>query len=1499
MANQDKKIPISGVNLDTSPARLTPDAATFVKNLTYDVNKNNNETSGEGANLGLLTPLEANKLITNITFPAGDKLVIGTHECKENNKLYVCVYNNSGNHFIYNINGDTGLSTLVLVDSDLNFQNKPEYFISEGRMVVRVVEYIDPVTGNLVTRTFILLTDNFNDQRFICEEDSILTSFFTVPSNYFSIPNPYDFERRYLINLGVPPLNRCVSATPLAVSEEDATLQNLMNNIGWQWRLKYIDRYGRPSEHGPISDMYFASIGSNCIQSSGSVSRCVQLKIDLGGPFVEKIQIEFRKCSGDWFLYETIDKYDNTTNAVWNLRNLNTGYSYNISDNTFDYVFCGDKQCSPIDQTETSRNYNPLPLLSSSLFAINKGIGLANNVDGFEPVKTSELDKITFSVNPPVTNNCAIIRKITIYVPIYQRRDDTVVAISLVLPNPVTGENGVQWGNYGSTIKDRKPSPYVQPAEYGQYFPSGNQGFIGYLAGTDYRSISKQVSIDFAANQETAIGPLNESYINAWQGRDAFSKTPIVQKFEFHVAPGRYSFRIASSYASATEEYQKTSTSVAGVTSLGNIGPLINGEKELIIDCNGGDVSITNSTDNSLVIWDVAWGRHIEGYLREDLTSNIPVELANVYAPPASSGFGYSTVTGFTDHNGYYFISIVGNDVAISVEEDRCSAGVFTQKITTDNIWHTENMYVASPALELNPLDRRVITGRVELCGLGTAIGGALVVVKNGPFAYTDANGNFKLVLHQRRTPYADPGDYIFLSQKGSCQINDCIDDCKGIFNPFTIPYAACAQPGRDVVVPTWQAKIKGLNYKGLQNGSRRKAAVVFHDWMGRQDFAQSTENYFFDLPPLIDLKAFGFSIVSWAINNSFRAPSWAKFMSFWITPDLNNDDYLTWAVDKVEFVDSSGNINNITPAKIRIYYESLAEYNKQNSFGTNTTWTFTGVDANSTRIGDYIEFIRNGEPSTNTDANGWFNKTIKSLVTYDTQGKYIDIEYIAELADLVAGAYVKLIHPKICTTQYIFSELCGMIRINSQGIPEALSGTLNAYDSYYVNRSIPVPVENKDLKGDIIRSVISTNYSYFFEHRSPSDFWGDHCANGGRINVQNPYEKQTRSGSEIALSKSLVNKSSFNGMGYFTDGDKTTFEEQQWGNITTVVPEVNSILVICAHDSFVVGFNDNNIRIDASGNATAASLPNTFGKPQRKIGGNFGCQSIDINSVRKKNGFVIFVDRNRCAVVMHNYSDAKDVSTNAGYSGYLMAKIGKMNELQQGSAGGRYYYFVAGVMDDQYFLTSFSNLHNNMPANSYINNSIRVQIDLPETMCIDIPTGQLKYFASFTPEYYGLLEGFYKLKTMFSFKSGSGWSHKNNDTTVFNNFYGTQCKKVIQVVSNRDPDVEKRFAWNEVFCKEHKFVVDRIETESGQVSRILGANWDQRDKVWCSDFKCDINTPLDPNLPILAIAAIVEGNFLYGLWAKIRYISEDADDNKYCGLNSISIYSFNNNSNK
>lgn len=860
----------------------------------------------------------------------------------------------------------------------------------------------------------------------------------------------------------------------------------------------------------------------------------------------------------------------------------------------------------------------------------------------------------------------------------------------------------------------------------------------------------------------------------------------------------------------------------------------------------------------------------------------------------------------------------------------------------------------AGPITEYPAAARRTIEQSMLLCDSETGLQNSPIVMTKGATGTTDANGKVILIAHNRYDylsvpfpgappyvflsnlvpDYSDPansGDELVFGQLGACRWTAC-GGCNSYLPNAEVEYTDCGDD-RDTVLPDVFVSLVSSGSKGVQTGGRYGWGILLYDNIGRRTFVQARqgEDGFVTMPNINDTltspyPAVMLSNLGYTISPTFVVPSYFKKMTFCVTENTVFSDFLSWSADYVQFIDNTGTTNTVNPTKVRIYYGSLNEYKKVNNNLVNCSWQFLTTDTQSSVSGDVVQFFMNG--------NGFFLPSgLTSAVTYDSSGLFFTIDFKAELLSLTNGCLFRIIRPKVCQTNYIYYEQCKVLNLVDGRLSDAdRSGTLPYFDSYLLSRLLPVPIlqgqpgaippggtppnpieyTSTDLDSTLAGSGYATNnvannnnvlvmsvndattaYPFYFESPSPSDYWGSHLANRGRIGVINPFESLRRIGTEVALSATATDRSNLNGISYFQEINVYEFDRNTWGNFTAAFMEVSTVLFICESDHFLSMFNQSQLTVRTDGTVNAFNQYGPFTSPQRPSGTPFGCTPRNINSISKYLGKVLWLE-SEGRLIQNNFSNTVDVSTFdeskgviGGYSGYLMNKVALFNILNR--TDGNNYYPVSGIdpRTGEYNLTFFIERSEERGiSKSYINNSFEIELNLNETIAVDFMSGLLKGFRSYTAEMYGAIGSFFSgTKNFFSFKQGMAYKHHQGSSSTgvpYANYYGEQCPCYVIPVVNIEPETIKRFLWIEIYTKatlpgsptelsQPLFYVPIIETEKGQVSRLSIKQFDVRDDFQTAAYLCAINTPADPNMPVeTGVHAIADGNPLMGKYNKL-----------------------------
>lgn len=1476
------------VNTDSSPATIGVDKARFIRNLDYT--QQSSGANGDANDL-IYKTLQSNKMY-DPAFNPGAGLTVGKFVSRGTLEIYVLFRSDTSRDLdqLYRI--VDGKCQTVFKGRELNLQNDPVHFVNDGRMTVV------PVCQGDVTKTYVIYTDSYNTQRFFCVEDCIATNSFNAATHpRFDLP-----DREQLISLGIPSPNDCISVVPVKTGK----ILNRTKYKAYQFRIQQVDVYGRPSEHGVISDLFYQN-------ECGEETDCFDLTFEAGGPMVDKINVEFRdNCSGEWSIYETLSKYENCEKPWWE-RSISSDLQYDQATNRITYRFCGDRECRPVPDVETQRGENPLPLISESVFNMAGGIGLAGNTYGRKPFGCNIMDKVKLEIEKPAAipggQPAFATRKVEIWMEIFNPYIEETQAVW-------RQDNEVVFGGLG----DGNRREDAVAGLYGQYFGDKDQGgFIGYLSNGQ-AVISKQyVYSNGNWIERGVVDDMNEVRGNRW-----------MQKFEFNnIRPGKYIFRIAGHRSKLTEDYKRTSTYFIGVVPHQNKLPQSGSRSDLReITVNVCEKDYDSFTANQIpLVWDLTEPtkdistkrgvRVTQGYIYESVNADLgqqPIEGARITTNASS----YVRRTYHTDYNGFYFVATKDKRHRVAIDVMRqCSwqqigyrdwndtvrfLDYFTKPFAYNVIpsFFTDeggmilmDLYASKvwPDYAKEECNRIRVKGKVVDCVTGSGLKGVTVSITRGQPVTTNNKGEYELIIHDYHlSPHVR--EVFFLSQ-GKCNLASCDGaDCipSQSINSEVLCPASCAR--RQVSLADTKLKPVSEKLFGLQLGGTYGFAIHGVDWMDRKNFRQSASHMYLNIPTINEMGVFQYPKVKWSFDPDITFPSWVKKLYFSYTQNIAFSDFITWVVDRFEFIDNTGNINNISPRQIKIYYSSLNEYNKQNNFSTNSTWQIID-EQDSLQITDKVQFIANGDGVL-------FPKAITELVKFDKDGGYFLIDFNQDLVDLKEGALIKLIRENECEGADLFAEVCESIDV-VDGKPVRNFGYINAFDSYMLNRQIPTPIvitrqvkkavnvgsDANVISYEVVEESESVNvikdYSWLFEHHSPSDSWGTKCANRGRVGVKNEYEDVMCKEKEVALSGVVGSNGIVNYLHYFDERRKKVFDNPISGGIVAALAQMNTLLCVCETDAFLVPYDDNSVRVGDNGQAVVLSAEKQFGKPVRASGEEFGCKKEDRNTICFNGNVASWIDGNKIALIVHDFRSARNVSKDK-YESFLRRKIKSIQKHNRTHDLKRYLHSHINTRNGQVYVSDF-NLH----SPNYIILSSYPGIDESETFSVTLSDGSLRKFCSFIPECYATLSSEEDEHQFFSFKGGIPYSHYNVNDDSYLSFYGVECNYFMQVILGIEPLQDKYFVAMEVYSKNRMYAL-KVKTQYNQDSRIP-PNWFKRaNHFWVAPFLCAENSVPDESV-FRGGVGLLNGDLLKGKWVDVVLTGAPESKGKYNEITGIIIF--------
>lgn len=1367
----------SRLNLDKASKYLQPNESFFL--LNHDVN--NPTAFGKGC------PIPANHPACDLQLPAGENYAPNNYYSPLTNENYTWHYNSNNVHFISRINGD-GLCEIVYEGSCLEISANPKHEITQFRALLDVDYLCNKVPGGALKR-LIWVDGTETPMASLDVEAAIATNFFTTP--FFNIcPNPCSY-----IQMCVPEVDGCIQGEWVPYVNADKGKANLMLDKGFKFAIRQVYYDMRASEVSDRSTLFYQD-AKGCFDNSEGVSRCIKFRIPIGNPQVEKIEFYFSENGGlIWFLADTIEKYKkyNSSQQYWYQRDLSEDVSttYSASDCAFDYVFCNDKQRIPADPKLFTRVTNPIPREVQGLIRIKDTIAAYNYKVGTCPIDKNELDKIELEMNCANTTSCAT--------------EWANLTIRAVISNPFAPDTTAKVGYvYRSGGAVGAKDDLTDLAHFGfgikgyeQVFTGEVRNFMPYIEGTNYvgEMVQWKSSPGFAIGNriETGIlsGVLSQDEIDR-VNQDIANGNFFYQEYKFKVPRGMKGFvRIVSHYQiSALGANQNTSTQVVGILPAGGLSTFTGttiptgydlNVKEIEFDTCAGDVDNLDAFIISDIIYDTDEYAY-SGYITDE--NSQPVAGARIYA----NGSYKST----TDFNGFYFFSGGDATVSITINVEQSCVSPFAQ---------IDDFGASSVVKQMAHVDHEIdsesyadnfyanVDITVTDCN-NSPVRGVRVAISGGKYNVTDSDG----IAHFNIRNYYDRNRSVraIIMDKNNCFSLDCFSNCNPCM-PATVNtlLAPCFYDTPTyTIAPTTQLNIVDLigNKRSLKKGGIYDMAFLVEGDCGQLSAAYKLKQ--FEVPKI--QATGGFSVCTFEYNtNGAVFPTWAKKGKF--LRSVNLAPYtLQWIVDEIDRT-----IDN----KIILTIQSLNDYNKQYNFKTNTVYQYAK--------GDRVEFITNGDGAIldvatygilNYQILSPYNDEVLSGVTDDVNFfNQIQIIDNGKLDNLEEGAIIEIQPLLVSSTNVTYYEMCANFDIVN-GVPAQPIGIFEAFDTYLVNRQI------------------GTFPPQYFEHKSPSDFWGETTIDGvsnfisdvGKAHFANPFENERRYSRNISINSATQ-------MNYFGDAVKTLDAEEQ-GYITAISIVDDKIgLAICQNDNFLFQISDDFLRIGSGGVVIAAPADSIISNPEPKLVGQYGCLYQDIGSILFGDGYALWLDGQANTYIIHNYSFAK-IAASYMEEGKVMTccnsyfnKRNRQKEAFNKSTSGflNHYRYSTGInKGNSVVYLTLKTLR--LPG---INNSQSVYAEQNETIMYHPAIDSFLGFVSFTCEGYSQLS----LDTdggcaFLTFQNSIPFIHELNPTK-WNEFYGISVDWCIGVCLNKFPDKQK-IALSIEEQAEKFFFVSKVETD-------------------------------------------------------------------------------------
>lgn len=1566
------------VDTDTADIRIGPGASRYLKNYRNNFNKNPSGT--EGGNFGVATPLQSTLQTVVVNLPVGTNRKCGGDEFVETNEYIYCNWNSNGFHGIYKINGKDLTCDLIIVDPLLNFSQDPRYYISGDRIALKVIYITDEFGNKTIFEKFLLFTDKNNWQRWINIQAAIATAGFNeINFPYFKTQYPF-YDRNELIEYAPRPplLPPVLTEIPFTLSDSGKT--NHLLKTATQLAYNYQNTDGRPTALSAYSEPYYQIESACNINNQGiprGLSAKLYAggplveKINI---YVKNCNSDF-VLYDTIFKYDTCGANDPDIigTSYWKRTNPFSGLNYDPETNTIEYQYYGDKESIPFDNSPLGDTYfqTSLPIKSNALADAGDAIMMGNNLKFYNNFDCKTIDNIKLSVTEADQTN--ICQPKTVKISCYAYIGEQGHANQVVWCANATTDTKRRFGGIAYNTFPANPlNLNVGFTDKYNLYLGDKDGFIGYLAGTPYFAVGQQYIVDSNGNL-TYVGVINDNNITqvASITETLIAGGYFIQKFDFVVPAGNYIFRLGGHNTAISGQYQLSSTYAyytcrhEQILFLWNNNILPNNNtKEFEIKACDGDIDLwTGTTDDLLIIYtpppigfyknssvtllpaqnydEAALSavvkaivhfassdeaeRFIDGYFTESETSVIGWEGSQygcIYGQIQETG-------GYTDHNGFFFAYCArngadSNNVYFSFYAN-CS--YIARRIRTQLVNNGQSGYFTS---NLNWADnnggiigaqnRLVINGKISNCAnIASGISGVGVTVTMASTFYSDGEGSFEIILHQTNQGSSNNTQSrtgrIYYNAGGACLFVNC--DCSCVpTDVFDFGFLSCYQD-QAIIYPiplNRTFKLVIANLKGLKGGGRYPVSIVGFDAAERACYANLIQ--YIDIPTFLESGVYTPSILSWKLLGNLNLPDWIRSVSFFVGKNTNFKSYLQWVGDKIEFIDTNGNIvaDGENAIRARVTIQSLLDFNLANNFATTATYQFVP--------GDIIRFYDDGsgnlfkpDPITGfmdyqilgsnfnesvegqiaTQVTSGSTVTTTTITTSVTQsdGKSFIINFDSRLLALInsnnisaCGFWIELIRPISEASVELMGEIAQKYPvINGEIANNITSGIINAFDTYYQNRNI------------IIQLCGGKTFLHPFESSSITDYWGQDCIGFGRVTVQDTGVKQYWDETEITKSDEFINDGRVVGIGTFR-GKSSKFPGQKRGGVVAIHVETKIILFICENDVFLTDYNEAFVQTQGNSGYVTATLDNIIGDPSKKAGITHGCSEEDRSTIIFEKGLAFWLDRkNSCPIVFDYeqgpYKSVKPEDISEENKSWFINKVNYLVNFNTKNDLSNLMETSAGYdpKNNDYILTFRPRSNLNNQSQFFVNNERETKIPLQETFVYNLDQKKWVNFTGYTPEGYGTLRGAISGMELLSFVNGKPYFHNSENNANFNTFYGIETETVFELsISGIEEKLEdKAKVYQSLFLQlsGDPFFVDKIITNNPKLfSYIPLAYWKKRFNIWFSTILGDGNTYPDPNHPVPS--QLIDGNKVIGFWARIRFVKAPNTLSNYFELEKI-----------
>ncbi len=510
-----------------------------------------------------------------------------------------------------------------------------------------------------VCKDAIIITEK---QAGTCEISTTSPKIRIVAQNFY--PKPHN-ERQIDLVLQ-PPL----TAPNIVLKRDRKNKRNFLSGNTWQFRVKYVYKDGNQSVWSPWS---------KSINTSGECSKNYNfIEIDYTDPIFDTLNDINQLC--------VIDK------VILGYRNRNQGELHSfvtIEQNDIPkisqtYKFYNDTYATAEPEADDIKPYDTVPLQCGALSSVNNRLLLGDGVENYEADCFDFDVEVEYNTRETPNSSGVIVCNIEI-------RNQENALRSLPIMQMQEESNVYYWGG----TYDMDGLSHANIKDSLDLFDQrlALKGFVGYIAGTETYTISKQkdargLRVTDLDSNIVKIVPDTSDYTRL---KDVLAgeNNRFTQELRFEGLPdGKYVIRLASHWCWRNEDalgkgeaynidnglaYQRTSTNVYSVN--GQTG-VYEAEVEIRNGVQVGVPPVFTIDDTTIPSDRLTAGENqtlFQGYLiderssdQEDIYNGIRVEHATIgiiKLTPITENERFRLVK-YTDHNGYFYGAFTANNSA-------------------------------------------------------------------------------------------------------------------------------------------------------------------------------------------------------------------------------------------------------------------------------------------------------------------------------------------------------------------------------------------------------------------------------------------------------------------------------------------------------------------------------------------------------------------------------------------------------------------------------------------------------------------------------------------------------------------------------------------------------------------------------------------------------------------------------------------------------------------